>query len=356
MKRLWRAIGIVVLILAVVGAAPRYSDHQDLRYWLDEKGERHEVKTSDEWDALRRQHVIESVELVMGPCRSYEKRDELRLDVKQEEEVRVGDLIRRKISYRTDANTRVKAYLFIPPMAKGQRVPAILCLHQTTKIGKMEPVGLGPKQNLHYALHLAQRGYVTLAPDYPSFGEYQYDFKDPAYISGSMKAICDNMRAVDLLVDSMLEVDPDRIGCIGHSLGGHNAIFTAIFDDRIKAVVSNCGFTSFPKYYGGKLKGWTSDRYMPRIASVYNNDPKQVPFDFPELIGALAPRAFLAVAPLHDDNFEVSGVDDCIRAARPIYELFGKGENLRVEHPDCGHDFPEAARKIAYEFFDRHLK
>src|SRR5438477_54461 len=82
-----------------------------------------------------------------------------------------------------------------------------------------------------------------------------------------VKAICDNMRAVDLLVDSMLEVDPQRIGCIGHSLGGHNAIFTAFFDDRIKVVVSNCGFTSFPKYYGGKLKGWTSDRYMPRISS-----------------------------------------------------------------------------------------
>jgi len=292
----------------------------------------------------------------MGPSRSYEERDKLRLDVKQEEEVRVGDLIRRKISYQTDAKTRVSAYLFIPPLAQGKRVPAILCLHQTTKIGKMEPAGLGPKENLHYALHLAQRGYVTLAPDYPSFGEYEYDFKDPAYISGSMKAICDNMRAVDLLADSMLEVDPERIGVIGHSLGGHNAIFTALFDTRIKAIVSNCGFTSFPKYYRGNLKGWTSDRYMPRIASVYNNDPKQVPFDFPELIGALAPRAFLAIAPLHDDNFEVSGVDDCINAAKPIYQLFGAGKELAVMHPDCGHDFPEESRKVAYEFFDRHLK
>ncbi len=71
---------------------------------------------------------------------------------------------------------------------------------------------------------------------------------------------------------------------------------------------------------------------------------------------ALAPRAFLAVAPLHDDNFEWSGVDDCINAARPIYELLGKKENLMVVHPDCAHDFPEASRKIAYEFLDRHLK
>ena len=51
--------------------------------------------------------------------------------------------------------------------AAGEKLPAMLCLHQTTKIGKEEPAGLGGNPNLHYALHLAQRGYVTLAPDYP---------------------------------------------------------------------------------------------------------------------------------------------------------------------------------------------
>src|SRR6185503_13560568 len=288
-----------------------------------------EVKTKEDWEK-RREQVLENVKLVMG---QMPKREKVPLEMKQEEEAAVGELRRLKISYRTDARTRVGAYLFIPPLKEGHKAPAILCLHQTTAIGKMEPAGLGPKANLHYALHLAQRGYVTLAPDYPSFGEYQYDFSDPMYASGSMKAICDNIVAIDVLV-GLPQVDGERIGCIGHSLGGHNAIFTAVFETRIKAVVSNCGFTSFPKYYGGKLKGWTSNRYMPRISSIYNNNPKQVPFDFPELIGAIAPRAFLAVAPLHDDNFEWPGVDDCIAGARPIYELLGVAKNLAVVHPD----------------------
>ena len=43
-------------------------------------------------------------------------------------------------------------------------------------------------------------------------------------------------------------------------------MFTAAFDPRIKAIVSNCGFNTFPKYYGGNLKGWTHKGYMPRIA------------------------------------------------------------------------------------------
>ena len=72
----------------------------------------------------------------------------------------------------------------------------------------------------------------------------------------------------------------DRIGVIGHSLGGHNALFTAVFDERLKAIISSCGFTPFHDYYGGKLAGWTSDRYMPRIREVYGNDPDKVPFTF----------------------------------------------------------------------------
>jgi predicted dienelactone hydrolase len=170
-----------------------------------------------------------------------------------------------------------------------------------------------------------------------------------------MKAIWNNMRAVDLL-QARPEVDPRRIGVIGHSLGGHNAMFTAAFDDRLAAIVSNCGFTSFPKYYGGKLKGWTSDRYMPLIASKYSMDPARMPFDFSDVVMAFAPRPFLASSPLHDDNFEVSGVRDVMASARPVYEKLGAGDRLQANYPDCSHDFPPEARRVAYEFLDRWLK
>src|SRR5690606_31082300 len=111
-----------------------------------------------------------------------------------------------------------------------------LCLHQTVAIGKDEPVGLGNRPTLQYAKELAERGYVALAPDYPNFGEHKVDPYALGYASASMKAIWDNMRGVDLLI-SLPEVDPERIAAIGHSLGGHNAIYTGVFDDRIRAVV-----------------------------------------------------------------------------------------------------------------------
>ena len=209
-------------------------------------------------------------------------------------------------------------------------------------------------QNLKYALELAKRGYVTLAPDYPNFGEYTFDPYSNGYLSASMKGIWNHMAAVDLL-QSLPEVDPERIGCIGHSLGGHNSLFLAVFDTRIKAVVTSCGFTSFYKYYGGDLTGWSHKGYMPRIATVYEKNPSKMPFDFTEILGAIAPRALFINAPVRDSNFEISGVYDCVNAAKPVYELFKAGDKLMMTNPDAPHDFPPEARNAAYQFLDREL-
>src|SRR5262249_19131293 len=98
------------------------------------------------------------------------------------------------------------------------------------------------------------------------------------------------------------------------------------------------------------------DRYMPLIASNYGNDPKKVPFDFDDVVISFAPRAFLASSPLHDDNFEVSGVKDVMAAAMPVYEKLGAKVRLQANYPDCPHDFTPEVRKVAYEFLDKWLK
>ena len=66
--------------------------------------------------------------------------------------------------------------------------------------------------------------------------------------------------------------------------------------------MSSCGFCSFPTYYGGNLKGWSHNGYMPRIRTIYDLKPARMPFDFTEIVAALAPRPFLACAPIRDDN------------------------------------------------------
>jgi hypothetical protein len=151
-------------------------------------------------------------------------------------------------------------------------------------------------------------------------------------------------------------VDGERLGCIGHSLGGHNTLFVAAFDERIKVAVTSCGFNSFFKYMGGNLTGWSHKGYMPRIAEVYGRDPRKMPFDFTEVLAAIAPRAVFINAPVGDSNFEISGVKDCLNAAAPVYALHNAASRLAAVHPNCGHDFPAEARQSAYEFIDGILR
>ena len=154
----------------------------------------------------------------------------------------------------------------------------------------------------------------------------------------------------------VLESERERIGVIGHSLGGHNSLFVAVFEPRIKAVVTSCGFNAFPKYFGGNLTGWSHAGYMPRIASAYGKDPKRMPFDFTEILGAIAPRPLFINAPLKDANFDVSGVRDCVAAAAPVYSLLGAPDALRPAYPDAAHDFPPDVRTQAYEFLEQALR
>ncbi len=310
------------------------------------------VNSPQDW-AQRRAAILRSMQVIMGPLPQSHRRTPLDVVVLDSQP---GDgYTRQTISYQAEPGSRVSAYLLIPANLT-QRAPAALCLHPTASIGKGVVMGYG-KENRQYAHELAQRGYVCLAPDYPSFGDLSdYNFGADDYVSGTMKAIWNNLRGLDLL-EARPEVDPDRIVCIGHSLGGHNALFTAAMDQRVAAVVTSCGFTAFHHYYGGDLQGWTSDRYMPRIRDWCGNDPDRTPFDFFEVLGAVAPRPVFVNAPLHDSNFEVQGVRQVEAELGPLYQLLGAPpERLVFRYPDAAHDFPTATRQQVYAWLDKQWK
>jgi hypothetical protein len=302
-----------------------------------------------EWPG-QRASILNAMQEVMGPLPGPEKRVPLATAVAQSEDL--PGLTRKKITYASEAGHRVPAYLLIPDGLK-QPAPALLALHGTSG-GRGRIAGVGPDYP-PYALEPVRRGYVTIAPDYATLGDNLVDPIQMGYASGTMKGIWDHARAVDLL-QSLPEVDGDRIGTIGLSLGGHNALFVAAFDDRLKAVVTSSGFDSFFDYMGGDLAGWCQDRYMPRIRTVYGSDPSQLPFDFPDVLRAIAPRPLFVHAPLGDTNFQVDSVRRCVRAARPAWTLFGAGERLVAVCPEGKHGFPAEAREQAYAFLDHHLK
>lgn len=348
-KHLQGILLLFFLFLVLISCQPD-SDSSHLLRYTRTNGKSKKIRKAADWQNRYKQ-ILDSMMVVMGPLPDASKRVAPEMLIL--EDTVIGDVRRLKVSYASERNDRVPAYLLMP-LTVTHPVPGILCLHQTTRIGKGEPAGVGGNPNLDYAFELAQRGYVTLAPDYPNFGDYIYDPYANGYLSATMKGIWNHMAAIDLL-QALPEVDPDRIACIGHSLGGHNTLFLAAFDKRIKVAVSSCGFTSFEKYYEGDLTGWSHNGYMPRIATRYGTDPGKMPFDFPEIIASIAPRAIFINAPLHDGNFDVSGVHDCVNEALPVYKLFDAEAKVIVKNPDAPHDFPPAVREEAYLFLDREL-
>lgn len=331
-----------------------YEDKKNLLFYLDGAGKKHAVRNAADW-RRRVAHVRTNMELVMGelPAKSTEP-----IDLKVVEEVRLEKYTRQRVTFVPEKGDRAPAFLLIPHDRTTPR-PGMICLPGSSKPGKDVPAGLvANRPDQVWAHELAERGHVCLVLDYPLLHNIEYA-ADPyamGYASATMKGIVNHRRGVDVL-QSLPYVAKRSIGVIGHSLGGHNALFLAFFDERVKAIVSSCGFNVFAKHAGGDIRAWSSRYYMPRIKTVYGDDPAKVPFDFTEVLAALAPRTVFVNAPLHDQpDFEVSGVRDCVDAALPVYrDIFQAADRLVVEYPDAKHEFPQAQREAAYRTIAKAL-
>jgi dienelactone hydrolase len=354
---------LLVWPLAVFAAAPTRLPRENLLLRHDGTGAVVAVKTVADW-ADRRAEIVRGMETVMGAFPGAASPKRVALEVRVEAETDHDTYVIRRITYQAEPGSRVPALLCIPKAAltaPAGSVPAVLCLHPTDNtVGPGVTIGLGPLPHRAYASELAARGYVTIAPAYPHLAGYAPDIKGLGYASGTMKAIWDNTRALDVL-ETLPFVRRGHYGAIGHSLGGHNALYTAVFEPRLAAIVSSCGFDSYLDYYGGKSavwtegKGWCQERYMLGLLA-YAGRLADIPFDFHEILGALAPRPVFINAPLRDSNFSWASVDRVVASARAAYALHGATAGLRVEHPDSDHDFPDAQRETAYRLFDTVLR
>jgi dienelactone hydrolase len=357
-----------ILLAGIAGAAAAFGagerlDRRNLLEYRAADGAVTPVRSVRDWQ-LRRAEILAGAEAVMGALPGAEKR--VPLDVRIVAEKDFGSYVRRLITFVSEPGSRVPAYLFIPKaaLAEAKPRPGVLCLMGTSGY-KLADIPAGPNvsTNFHDGEKLAERGMIAIATPYPLLGfgarsglpeEPKPDLRALGYRSGTMKAIWDNMRALDVL-DALPYVKRGGYGVIGTSLGGHNGIYTAVFDQRIKVIVASCGFDSYLDYRSTHWKpgtGWSQELYMPHILDYPR---EQIPFDFHELIGALAPRALFVNAPLRDANYHWQSVDRVMAAAGQIYRLYGAPGFVRVVHPDIEHAFPLEIREAAYEWIERFL-
>ena len=286
----------------------------------------------------------------------------------------------RKLAYQSEPNEFVPSYLLLPKNLRG-KAPVVICPHQTTQEGKREPAGLAGNPQLHTALHLVQRGFVTFTYDAICFGERHdpasghYGDAIPFYRKHPRwsllgKMIWDLGRAIDY-VQTLDFVDATRIGSVGHSHGGITTLFAMAFDERIKVGASNCGFDTF-RLDGNtwrwshatallpKLGFYVSSPHinMDRYRAFPDSEVITTPFDMHELLALIAPRPLLLSTSDEDFVFPNAGWSARQSLARiePVYGLFNANEKLGSHFFRGGHSFPADVSMRCYEWLDRWLR
>ncbi len=319
------------------------------------------VKTADDWNEHReilRQRYLELIRDQHKPSRPA-------LDIQVHEDTEVEGIYRRLyISYQVEADERAHAYLGIPLDLDGP-APGIVALHGTTAQGTRQTVALEGEPTKAFLDHLCRRGYVVIAPEHfvsgeriPPEGPYEtgrFYEKHPEWTAVG-KFTFEHSIAIDVL-ETRPEVDPNRIGTMGHSLGGHGAWYLAAYDQRIQAAVCNCG-GSFLRH-NPRVEAWARDRWY-----VYLKPMRPLllrgelpPIDVHEIIALIAPRAFLDVSGLNDGIplTQRQRVLMLMKVA-DVYELLGKPENFGFFVHGRGHSIAHESRELIYGFLDAHLK
>ncbi|WP_054955593.1 alpha/beta hydrolase family protein [Paenibacillus dakarensis] len=324
-----------------------------LEAWRDK-----ESRVRDRWLQL----LGESPETVDYKPKALVDSKGYRILSKHEEE----DHTKLEITYLSPDGNEIPAYLLLPSETDKSPggIPAVLALHPTTENGKRDICLASGRENRRYGLELVQRGFAVLAPDSITFGDRVYPGEEPFQTAPFYKLhprwtavgkmLSDHMAAVDVL-SSLPQINPKRIGVIGHSLGGYNGWFLAGIDQRVKAVVSSCGFTMFrgdpdPNRWG--LREWFS--HFPSITESLRKG--SLPFEWHEIAALAAP------VPM----FMWCGTKDAIfpnwrEIAAGLGELDGLYQFLNASSVfECwigheGHDFPHDIRQRAYAFLEKQL-
>lgn len=347
----------------------------------------------ERWKSLARAKLHELLGYGPAPCA---------LEPETVSSVERNGLRREDVEYAAADGVRTRAVLLLPAGANGP-LPGVVALHDhggfyyygREKIADEKPEReiLRQFQNQYYggkawAAELARRGFAVLCPDAPYFGsqrpvpeELDEEILERFGLSGELPArdsdeyieryneFCQRYealfvkhllaagttwpgvmfrfdgRAVDYLV-SRAEVDAERLGCCGLSLGGYRSVHLAALDPRIRCAVVTGWMTGYDSLQENLLRSHTFMLYIPRIAAY---------LDLPDIAGLAAPGSIFVQQCGRDTLFTGSGMEAACLRIESIYRDAGYQERYRYRFYDNPHQFNPAMQEDAFEWLGRWL-
>lgn len=286
----------------------------------------------------------------------------------------------RKILFNVSEWSRIPAYLLVPE-GKGP-FPAVIMLHDHGahfSIGKEKMVRPFLVDDEVYADaddwakrcydaqytgdYFAQHGYVVLAIDALFWGErgrkegVDYDVQQ-ALASNLLQMgtswggviTMDDVRSAEFL-SSLPEVDPERIGALGFSMGAHRSWMLAAATDKVKVAGSVCWMNTTQHLMtmtNNQNKGGSAySMIIPGIRRF---------MDYPHVASIACPKPSLFFNGSRDKLFPVEGVKDAFAEMEKVWQSQQAADKLVTKIWDEPHFFSKPMQKETLDFFDKWLK
>lgn len=229
-----------------------------------------------------------------------------------------------------------------------KKLPLVIYLHEYSYSSGMAKSG-------KIITALARAGFAVYVYDQIGFGTRSFEESRLFYHrfphwSKMGRMVADVRWAVDTLSSHPL-IDPSQIFVAGYSLGGNVALFSTALDDRIAGMISVAGFsplrTNTPErtaegiYEYSHLHG-----LLPRLGFFIGHE-ERIPVDVHEMLGSIAPRPVLVMAPTWDQYAAHPEILQSIAQAKKVYQLYGEQGQLELFAPDDYNQFsPDMLTKM----------
>jgi len=250
------------------------------------------------------------------------------------ERVNADGYARLRISYVSEEGDEIPAYLLQPD--RDGPFAAVLVHHQHAgqrHFGKSEVCGLVGDPLQAFGPALARQGILVLAPDSICFEDRRKNrtgtepddevdiaqhFNEMCYrlLQGDTlmrKVLSDSAQGISLL-GSLSQVNPERIGILGHSYGGNTVLFHGALDERIRFACSSGAACSY-QYKMANQVGIEMAEAIPEFVTR---------FDIPDLVACFASRSLLVISAT-EDVFSFDA-DKVVAAAQVL------NPDIRIDH------------------------
>lgn len=285
----------------------------------------------------------------------------------------------QKIVFNLSEWYRVPAYLLVPD-GKGP-FPGVLLLHDHGAhftIGKEKMVrpfhvsetimkdadnwSVVCYDGQYVGDYLAKNGYVVLAVDALFWGERgrkeyaRYDSQQALAANmlqmgmnwGSLIA-WDDIRSAEFLA-SLPQVDREKVGTMGFSMGAHRAWMTAAATDAVKAGAAVCWMNttdSLMTLTNNQNKGGSA--YSMLIPGIRNY------MDYPHVASIACPKPMLFINGLKDKLFPVEGVKEAYRIMQGVWESQSVPDRFQTKLYDLPHFCSKDIQRDILEFFNKEF-